>query len=50
MPKVGKRFKVASEKFDKSRLHDVSEAMELITETATAKFDETIEAVSYTHL
>ena len=43
MPKVGKRFKVASEKFDKSNLHDVSEAMELITETATSKFDETVE-------
>lgn len=43
MPKVGKRFKTASEKFEKSKLHDVSEAMELITETATAKFDETIE-------
>lgn len=43
MPKVGKRFKAASEKFDKSKLHDVSEAMELITETATAKFDETVE-------
>lgn len=43
MPKVGKRFKAASKKFDKSKLHDVSEAMELITETATAKFDETVE-------
>lgn len=43
MPKAGKRFKAASEKFDKSKLHDVSEAMELITETATAKFDETVE-------
>lgn len=43
MPKAGKRFKAASEKFDKTKLHDVGEAMELITETATAKFDETIE-------
>lgn len=40
---MGKRFKAASEKFDKSKLHDVSEAMSLITETATAKFDETVE-------
>ena len=31
------------EKFDRSQLHEVKEAMKLVTETSKAKFDETIE-------
>ena len=43
MPKRGKGYKAAAEKFDKSQLHEVSEAMKLACETSRAKFDETIE-------
>jgi len=44
MPKRGKSYKEAAAKFDKSQLHEVSEAMRLACETSRAKFDETIEA------
>ncbi|AMP20313.1 50S ribosomal protein L1 [endosymbiont 'TC1' of Trimyema compressum] len=44
MPKVGKRFKAASEKVDSEKYYDIKEAVALVKETATAKFDETIEA------
>ncbi len=44
MPKRGKSYKEAVAKFDKSQLHEVSEAMKLACETSRAKFDETIEA------
>ena len=43
MPKRGKNYKVALEKFDKTQLHEVSEALRLACETSRAKFDETIE-------
>ena len=43
MPKRGKGYKTVAEKFDKSQLHEVSEAMKLACETSRAKFDETIE-------
>lgn len=43
MPKRGKAYKEAAAKFDKSQLHEVSEAMKLAVETSRAKFDETIE-------
>ena len=43
MPKRGKGYKAVAEKFDKSQLHEVSEAMKLACETSRAKFDETIE-------
>jgi len=43
MPKRGKSYKAALEKFDKSQLHEVTEAMKLAVETSRAKFDETIE-------
>ena len=43
MPKRGKGYKAVAEKFDKSQLHEVSEAMRLACETSRAKFDETIE-------
>ena len=44
MPKRGKNYKAAAEKFDKSQLHEVTEAMILVCETSRAKFDETVEA------
>lgn len=43
MPKRGKRYNEAAAKFDKSQLHEVSEAMKLVCETSGAKFDETVE-------
>lgn len=44
MAKKGKNYKASVEKFDKAKLHEVDEAMKLVTETSKAKFDETIEA------
>ena len=44
MPKRGKNYKAAAEKFDKSQLHEVTEALKLVCETSRAKFDETVEA------
>ncbi|MEE0514400.1 MAG: 50S ribosomal protein L1 [Emergencia sp.] len=43
MPKRGKTYKEAVAKFDKTQLHEVSEAMKLAVETSRAKFDETVE-------
>ena len=43
MPKRGKSYKEAAAKFEKSQLHEVSEAMKLACETSRAKFDETVE-------
>ena len=44
MAKRGKNYKASVEKFDKAELHDVAEAMKIVTESSKAKFDETIEA------
>lgn len=44
MPKRGKNYKAAAEKFDKTKLHEVTDAMKVVCETSRAKFDETIEA------
>lgn len=43
MAKRGKNYRASVEKFDRSQLHEVKEAMKLVTETSKAKFDETIE-------
>ena len=43
MAKVSKRFKAASEKIEKGKLYGLKEAISLFKETATAKFDESIE-------
>lgn len=43
MPKRGKNYKESAKLVDKTNLYDVSEAMDLITKTAKAKFDETVE-------
>ncbi|MGM9936191.1 MAG: 50S ribosomal protein L1 [Candidatus Ornithomonoglobus sp.] len=40
----GKKYKDSVKLVDKSKLYDTDEAMKLVTETAKAKFDETVEA------
>ncbi|MDO4552293.1 MAG: 50S ribosomal protein L1 [Bacillota bacterium] len=43
MPKRGKNYKEMAKLVDRTNLYEVSEAMELVTQTAKAKFDETVE-------
>lgn len=43
MAKLGKRTKAAAAKIDRNKEYNLEEAVKLIKETATAKFDETIE-------
>ncbi len=43
MPKKGKKYLEAAKLVDKTELYDVSEAVDLVVKTATAKFDETVE-------
>lgn len=43
MPKRGKNYKAAVEGYNKQEQYDVAEAMQIVTGTAKAKFDETIE-------
>ena len=40
----GKKYKESIKLVDKTKLYDTNEAMKLVTETAKAKFDETVEA------
>ena len=40
----GKKYKDSSKLYDRSAQYDVNEAMDLVVKTATAKFDETIDA------
>lgn len=42
--KRGKAYKEASKKVDRNKLHEPSEALSLVKEMASAKFDETVEA------
>ena len=44
MPKRGKSYQDSAKLYDKSELFDVDPAFELVTKTAKAKFDETVEA------
>ncbi|HHY31621.1 MAG TPA: 50S ribosomal protein L1 [Firmicutes bacterium] len=44
MAKRGKRYEEALKQYDKQGLYSPSEAVELVKKTATAKFDETVEA------
>lgn len=39
----GKRFVKALEKFDKAKIYEVEDAIQIALDTATAKFDETLE-------
>ncbi len=43
MAKVGKRFKSAIEGVDKKQVYSVADAVKMVKERATAKFDETVE-------
>lgn len=42
--KRGKKYQDSAKLIDKTRLYDPAEAVELLTKTAKAKFDETVEA------
>lgn len=44
MSKKGKRFVEASKKVEADKMYDVKEGVKIAKETATAKFDETLEA------
>ena len=44
MAKKSKKYVEALTKVDRTRLYDATEALALVTEIATAKFDETVEA------
>ena len=44
MAKKGKKYVDALNKIDRTRLYDASEALNLVAEVASAKFDETVEA------
>lgn len=43
MPKRGKKYQESVKLIEKGKLYDVDEALELVLQTATANFDETIE-------
>lgn len=43
MAKRGKRYRSAIDKLDREKLYDLDEAMGIVKDNATAKFDETIE-------
>ena len=43
MAKLSKRLRAISEKFDKNKLYALDEALNLVKETANAKFDESID-------
>ncbi|MGP1405417.1 50S ribosomal protein L1 [Filifactor alocis] len=44
MAKLGKKYKAAIEKYDRSNLYNASEALKIVIDVASAKFDETVEA------
>lgn len=43
MANIGKRARAAAEKVNKDEMYDLNDAVKLVKENATAKFDETIE-------
>ena len=46
MAHVGKKLKAAAEKVDRMKRYKLDEAMSLVKQTATKKFDETVDAAS----
>lgn len=40
----GKKYRESLKQYDKQKIYDSAEAMEVVVKTATAKFDETVEA------
>jgi large subunit ribosomal protein L1 len=45
MPKHGKRYREAAGKRESSRYYEVREALQIVKDAASAKFDETVDAV-----
>lgn len=45
MAKHGKRYRQAAEKREKASFHEPRDALQLVKDTASAKFDETVDAV-----
>lgn len=43
MPRRGKKYQDSIKSFDKQKLHDLGEAVEVVLSTAKANFDETVE-------
>ena len=43
MAKMGKKYMASVELFDKSKMYDADEALDIVCKTAKAKFDETVE-------
>lgn len=43
MPRRGRKYKEARERIEREKLHDLSEAVDLVKEVSSAKFDETVE-------
>lgn len=43
MARAGKRIKSAAESFDRNKLYGIDDAVKMVKERATAKFDETVE-------
>ena len=43
MPKHGKKYVEASKKVDSNKLYEISDALELVQQMASAKFNETVE-------
>ena len=43
MAKFGKKYNASAQLVDKTKLYDVNEAVDLVCQTAKAKFDETVE-------
>ena len=39
----GKKYQESAKKIDRNALYDTADAMKLVVDTATAKFDETVE-------
>ena len=48
--KISKRMKLLSDSVDRDKLYSVDDGLALVKDTAKAKFDESVDAVSYTHL
>lgn len=43
MPKHGKKYQEAAKRVDRNNLYDIAEALTIVKENATAKFDESVE-------
>ncbi|HYG57586.1 MAG TPA: 50S ribosomal protein L1 [Symbiobacteriaceae bacterium] len=43
MPTHGKKYSDAAKQFDRAKLHDPAEALDMVKKIASAKFDETVE-------